>query len=48
MPPTDLPVPSLAEMRKWSMEGGKKLTIENESNFCDREILRQVLQCKVL
>lgn len=47
IPVDDIPVPSLTELKKWLMEGEKKLTIDDETNFCDPNTLLQVLQCKV-
>lgn len=46
IPSTGVP-PSLEEMLEWLVEGNKKLNIEDETEFCDPDILLQVLQCKV-
>jgi hypothetical protein len=35
-------------LRKWKVEGNKKLSIDDETNFCDVDVLLQVLECKVI
>lgn len=46
-PYQDQPPPTLSELRKWKVEGNKKLSIDDETNFCDVGVLLQVLECKV-
>ena len=43
----DMPAPSLSELQTWLVKGEKKLTIEDETTFCDEDVLLQVIQCKV-
>lgn len=38
--------PMMDELRSWVQEGKKKLTIEDETEFCSETILRKVLHCK--
>lgn len=48
--PTDenLPGLSLSELNSFLVEGVKKFSIDDETTFCERETLLQVLQCKVI
>ena len=41
-----LPCPDMSELRQWVEEGPRKETIEDETKFCDDEILTNVLKCK--
>lgn len=45
-PSHDYLPPTLSELRRWKVEGNKKLSIDDETNFCDAEVLLQVLECK--
>ena len=47
-PSHDYLPPTLSELRRWKVEGNKKLSIDDETNFCDAEVLLQVLECKVI
>lgn len=38
--------PDIKTLREWSLEGKKKLTIDDETCFCDEEVLKEVLDCK--
>ncbi|XP_067142705.1 cap-specific mRNA (nucleoside-2'-O-)-methyltransferase 1 isoform X1 [Centruroides vittatus] len=38
--------PKIHELRQWMKEGPKKLVIDDEDEFCDPGILRNVLACK--
>lgn len=38
--------PDIKCLREWSLEGKKKLTIDDETCFCDEEVLKEVLDCK--
>lgn len=38
--------PDIKELRQWVLEGKKKLTIDDETLFCDPDVLRNVLDCK--
>ncbi|CAN7937793.1 unnamed protein product, partial [Ixodes hexagonus] len=38
--------PDIKELRQWVLEGKKKLTIDDETLFCDPDVLRNVLECK--
>ncbi|ELT98047.1 hypothetical protein CAPTEDRAFT_154782 [Capitella teleta] len=40
------PVPSIEEMRTWMLEGPNKKTIDDETEFCNPDILRDILSCK--
>lgn len=44
----DLETKSLDEIKAWMAEGPKKLTIEDETNFCDPEVLGYVLEQKTV
>lgn len=44
----DLETKSVDELKAWMVEGPKKLTIEDETNFCDPEILSFVLAQKTV
>merc|ERR1740128_82100 len=46
LPANDTTPPRLAELRSWLVEGNKKLTIDDETTFCDEDVLLQVVQCK--
>ena len=39
-------VPPLEEMMKWMEEGPNKKTIDDETEFCNSDILRDILKCK--
>jgi len=47
-PSHDYLPPTLSELRRWKVEGNKKLSIDDETNFCDAKVLLQVLECKVI
>ena len=47
IPSHDMQPPSFSEMRDWILEGDRKSTVEDETNFCDPDLLQQVLSCKV-
>ncbi|XP_064485017.1 cap-specific mRNA (nucleoside-2'-O-)-methyltransferase 1-like [Ornithodoros turicata] len=38
--------PDIKELRQWPTEGAKKLTIDDETTFCDPEILGEIISCK--
>ncbi|KAK8774512.1 hypothetical protein V5799_010954 [Amblyomma americanum] len=38
--------PNITQLREWVTEGKKKLTIDDETCFCDEDVLREVLDCK--
>lgn len=40
------PVPSIEIMRNWKVVGKKKLTIDDEIEFCDEDVLSAILKCK--
>ena len=40
------PCPDITELRQWIKEGPRKATIEDETTFCDPEIISNVLKCK--
>ena len=40
-------VPELSELKDWMQVGKKKLTLDDESDFCDPQVLADVLKCKV-
>ena len=39
-------VPEMAELRSWSKEGPRKETIEDETQFCNPEILKSIMKSK--
>ena len=41
-----LPCPDIKELRNWINEGHRKDTLEDETGFCDPEIITNVLRCK--
>ena len=41
-----LPCPDITELRSWMREGSRKEEIEDETTFCDEEVLSAVLKCK--
>ena len=45
--PCDKPVPDLDELKYWMETGKKKLVLDDEHEFCDPQVLTDVLQCKV-
>lgn len=47
-PSHDMRCPEISEMMAWLKEGAKKLTIDDETQFCQPDLLQQVLQCKVI
>ncbi|XP_013416099.1 cap-specific mRNA (nucleoside-2'-O-)-methyltransferase 1 [Lingula anatina] len=46
MPSCTDPVPSIDTMESWMREGKKKLTIDDETQFCTESVLQDVLKCK--
>nr|XP_039259182.1 cap-specific mRNA (nucleoside-2'-O-)-methyltransferase 1-like [Styela clava] len=48
MPKCTEPLPDYDELCEWTSEGKKKLTIEDETLFCDEEILKKMLTCKTV
>ena len=46
LPACALPVPPMAELRGWMLEGPRKETIDDETRFADPEVLSAVLKCK--
>ncbi|KAL1483684.1 hypothetical protein MTO96_033019 [Rhipicephalus appendiculatus] len=38
--------PNIKTLREWTTEGKKKLTIDDETCFCDEEVLKQIIDCK--
>ncbi|KAK2709328.1 hypothetical protein QYM36_013109 [Artemia franciscana] len=48
MPPFHQPVPSFEEMNSWVVIGRRKEAIEDEIQFCDPEVLSEVLNCKTV
>lgn len=38
--------PAITELRQWVVEGPKKMTIDDETLFCDAEVLKEVIGCK--
>ncbi|KAH6925598.1 hypothetical protein HPB50_007979 [Hyalomma asiaticum] len=38
--------PNIKTLREWVSEGKKKLTIDDETCFCDEEVLKQIIDCK--
>lgn len=44
----DLETKSYDELRAWMVEGSKKLTIDDETHFCEPDILRNVLAQKTV
>ena len=47
IPSHDMQPPSFSEMKDWILEGDRKSTIDDETNFCDPDLLQQVISCKV-
>ncbi|XP_041044066.1 cap-specific mRNA (nucleoside-2'-O-)-methyltransferase 1 [Carcharodon carcharias] len=45
-PECSLEIPPVAELRQWMVIDQRKMEIENETNFCDQELLSNVLKCK--
>ena len=41
-----LPCPELNELRLWTKEGKRKATIDDETSFCEPDILTNILKCK--
>ncbi|KAI1240656.1 hypothetical protein IHE44_0009092 [Lamprotornis superbus] len=39
-------IPDAQELKEWMIVGKRKLMIEDETEFCSEELLRNVLQCK--
>uniref|UniRef100_A0A8U7M0L3 Cap-specific mRNA (nucleoside-2'-O-)-methyltransferase 1 n=1 Tax=Corvus moneduloides TaxID=1196302 RepID=A0A8U7M0L3_CORMO len=39
-------IPDAEELKEWMTVGKRKLMIEDETEFCNEELLRSVLQCK--
>ena len=48
LPRCTVPVPSIEQMRMWKVIGQKKRTIDDETKFCDPQVLKAVLSSKVL
>ena len=46
IPPNTAVIPPLEQLRKWKIEGKKKITIEDEMSFCKKETLDNVLKSK--
>lgn len=46
MPPCSSSVPSLEMLRGWKREGSRRKEIIGETQFCDPEVLSNVLRCK--
>lgn len=46
LPSCEMPPPTIEELRGWVAEGDKKLTIEDEVNFCSAETLDGILNSK--
>lgn len=40
--------PTIKVLREWTLEGKKKLTIDDETCFCDEQVLQDVLTCKTV
>lgn len=40
-------IPDAQELKEWMTVGKRKLMIEDETEFCNEELLHNVLQCKV-
>ncbi|XP_077537911.1 cap-specific mRNA (nucleoside-2'-O-)-methyltransferase 1-like isoform X2 [Haemaphysalis longicornis] len=40
--------PTIKTLREWTLEGKKKLTIDDETCFCDEQVLQDVLTCKTV
>lgn len=40
------PPPKDKEMVKWTTHGPKKLTIHDETDFCDKDVVKAVINCK--
>ncbi|KAH8029308.1 hypothetical protein HPB51_025176 [Rhipicephalus microplus] len=38
--------PNIKTLREWVTEGKKKLTIDDETCFCDEKVLKQIIDCK--
>ncbi|XP_037274774.2 cap methyltransferase 1 isoform X1 [Rhipicephalus microplus] len=38
--------PNIKTLREWVAEGKKKLTIDDETCFCDEKVLKQIIDCK--
>ena len=45
-PRCELPPPSMAELRSWMVEGARKESIDDETQFTDPDVLSAVLKCK--
>ncbi|NWR70974.1 CMTR1 methyltransferase, partial [Centropus unirufus] len=39
-------IPDAQELKEWMTVGKRKLVVEDETEFCNEELLRNVLQCK--
>lgn len=48
MPCCEEPLPQFDELVEWKEVGKKKLTIHDESQFCDEELLNTMLKCKTI
>ena len=46
LPPITEPVPSMNELRSWMREGPRKENIEDETQFCNPEILKSIIKSK--
>ncbi|XP_022331007.2 cap-specific mRNA (nucleoside-2'-O-)-methyltransferase 1-like [Crassostrea virginica] len=46
LPTCSEPVPSVEAMRAWQVVGQKKLSIDDETEFCDEDILASILNSK--
>ncbi|XP_021362611.1 cap-specific mRNA (nucleoside-2'-O-)-methyltransferase 1-like [Mizuhopecten yessoensis] len=47
LPRCEQAVPDIETLRKWKLIGPKKRTIEDETKFCDEDVLRGILNSKV-
>ncbi|XP_072911899.1 cap-specific mRNA (nucleoside-2'-O-)-methyltransferase 1 [Hemitrygon akajei] len=45
-PECSLKIPHASELREWMCIGQRKMEIEDETEFCDGDLLRDVLRCK--
>ncbi|XP_059839475.1 cap-specific mRNA (nucleoside-2'-O-)-methyltransferase 1 [Hypanus sabinus] len=45
-PECSLKIPNASELREWMCIGQRKMEIEDETEFCDGDLLRDVLRCK--